>query len=116
MMYSRDIHEIISVAASVTGVSQQDLKGPSRKRSIAYPRFVAMKAVREATGKSYPAIAEAFNRDHSTIITGVRKAAEVIADHADAAEDYHNIMVLASRSKAHLQCFAYENIDRSALV
>ncbi len=116
MTYIGSIENVLDVAAHVTGVSKDQMRGPSRKRAVAYPRFIAMKAVREATGKSFPIIGRALCKDHSTVVTGVRRAGEIIADDQDAADHFHKIMVTAARSKAMGFCFASQQIDRSALV
>jgi chromosomal replication initiator protein len=116
MTYIGSIENVLDVAAHVTGVSKDQMRGGSRKRAVAYPRFIAMKAVREATGKSFPTIGRSLRKDHSTVISGIKRAGEIIADNQDAADHFHKIMVTAARSKAMGFCFASQQIDRSALV
>jgi chromosomal replication initiator protein len=49
-----------------------DMTSKKRPANIAVPRMVAMYLSRELTGKSLPAIGEAFNRNHATVINAVK--------------------------------------------
>ncbi|MFZ5798091.1 MAG: chromosomal replication initiator protein DnaA [Desulfobulbus sp.] len=53
-------------------VSVEDLKSRSRKRSIAFPRQVAMYMTRKHTDKSLADIGGLYNRDHSTVLHAIR--------------------------------------------
>jgi len=53
-------------------VSLEDLRSRSRKRSIAFPRQVAMFLARKYTEESLADIGRAFNRDHSTVIHAIK--------------------------------------------
>lgn len=44
-----------------------------RSNDIAYPRHIAMYVAREVLDESYPRIGEEFNRDHTTVMTAVKK-------------------------------------------
>ncbi len=44
-----------------------------RSNDIAYPRHIAMYIAREVLDESYPRIGEEFQRDHSTVMTAVKK-------------------------------------------
>lgn len=44
-----------------------------RSNDIAYPRHIAMYLAREVLDESYPRIGEEFHRDHSTVMTAVKK-------------------------------------------
>jgi hypothetical protein len=69
------IADVVSAAAEVFGVSVDDLLSPSRKRSVAYPRFAAFHILHKVIRLSLPTIGKTFKRDHTTILSGVRKAA-----------------------------------------
>jgi chromosomal replication initiator protein len=58
---------IMAEVAREHGVAVEDLTGPSRKRSIAYVRFIAMRRIRAETKLSTPQIGKLFNRDHTTV-------------------------------------------------
>ncbi len=44
-----------------------------RSNDIAYPRHIAMYIAREVLNESYPRIGDEFNRDHTTVMTAVKK-------------------------------------------
>lgn len=50
------------------------LKGPSRCRHAVYPRQVSMALARRLTDHSTVRIGSLLNRDHSTVVTGARRA------------------------------------------
>ena len=47
-----------------------------RSNDVAYPRHIAMYIAREVLDESYPRIGEEFNRDHTTVMTAVKKIRE----------------------------------------
>ena len=65
---------VIEGAARLLGEVPDDLKGRSRVRPLLDHRQVAFAVCRRVTGQSYPAIARAFNRDHTTIMHGIQRA------------------------------------------
>ncbi|MBN9516918.1 hypothetical protein J0H58_00135 [bacterium] len=81
-----DVPGIISKVAAVFGVTAKELTGPSRLRRVLVPRQVAMFLAREACGLSFPRLAAAFGRDHTTVLHAVRKIeAELTTDERLAA-------------------------------
>ncbi len=50
-----------------------ELKGERRTKNIAFARQVAMYLLRTLTHASFPAIGDKFNKDHSTVMSSVRK-------------------------------------------
>lgn len=63
---------IIHCVSSYFGVSRDDLMGRCRKKEISCPRKVAMYLARNHTSLSLPAIGQAFDRDHTTIMSAVQ--------------------------------------------
>ena len=53
-------------------VSLEDLRSRSRKRSISFPRQVAMFLARKYTEESLADIGRVFNRDHSTVLHAIK--------------------------------------------
>ncbi|MBO5364971.1 MAG: chromosomal replication initiator protein DnaA [Clostridia bacterium] len=47
-----------------------------KSNDIVYPRHIAMYIAREVLDESYPRIGEEFNRDHTTVMTAVKKIRE----------------------------------------
>lgn len=59
---------IISEVAKYFNVSEDDILGSGRMKTIANARQVAIFLVRELTKNSFPSIGQIFNKKHSTII------------------------------------------------
>jgi chromosomal replication initiator protein len=55
-------------AAMLYGCTADDILGRSRSRTICEARKVAMHAARKRLSWSYPELARAFGRDHTTLI------------------------------------------------
>lgn len=53
-------------------VSAEELRSRSRKRSIAFPRQVAMYLTRKYTNQSLADIGSLYNRDHSTVLYAIK--------------------------------------------
>lgn len=79
---------IIRAAARLHDVTAADVIGPSRSRTVAAARCLAMYLCRHLTGRSYHAIGMAFGRrDHTTAMHGVRVCtARIGRDPAFAAD------------------------------
>jgi len=60
------------VVADFYDVRLADMSSKRRPRNIAFPRQIAMYICRKLTNYSSPAIAEAFNRNHATVLHAVR--------------------------------------------
>lgn len=59
-------------------VAVSDLRSKSRKKSITFPRQVAMYLARKHTEQALGDIGSAFNRDHSTVVHSVRVITEAV--------------------------------------
>ena len=64
--------EILSTVARSHGVKVADIKGPGRFRSQVFARQDAMWRLYSTGRYSFPEIGRFLNRDHSTVIHGVR--------------------------------------------
>jgi chromosomal replication initiator protein len=53
-------------------VSVEDLRSRSRKRSVTFPRQIAMYLTRKYTDKSLADIGSMYNRDHSTVLYAIK--------------------------------------------
>lgn len=85
MGVNRKIKEIQLTVAQHFGVRLADLKATSRARSIARPRMIAMWLIRDLTEASFPEIGRAFERDHTTVISAVRRVQQWAAEDDDIA-------------------------------
>jgi chromosomal replication initiator protein len=68
--------EVIRFVAHHYGIRVADLKGRDNRRSVAFPRQVAMYLIRELLASSYPEIAKLFAKHHSTVMYSVETIAE----------------------------------------
>jgi chromosomal replication initiator protein len=76
--------EIIEAVAGHFGVETAAFQGPSRSKAIARPRQIAMYLLREETGASLPQIGAALGgRDHTTVLYGCERIADLIEEDAD---------------------------------
>jgi len=50
-----------------------DLKSKRRTRTVAFPRMLAMYICRDRLGTSYPELGRGFDKDHTTVLSAVRK-------------------------------------------
>lgn len=71
------IKPVVIAVARYYGVTVQDIVCSKRHRKLVHPRQVAMYLARELTGQTYPAIGRVMDRDHATIMSGVRRIAKL---------------------------------------
>ncbi len=71
--------QIIGAVADFFNTTSDALIGPDRSKDVAMPRQVAMYLIREETDASLPAVGDALGgRDHTTIMYGYKKIADMI--------------------------------------
>jgi len=71
--------QIIDAVAQFYNTSTDALTGPDRTKDVAMSRQVAMYLIREETDASLPAVGDALGgRDHTTIMYGYKKIADMI--------------------------------------
>jgi chromosomal replication initiator protein len=88
------ISDRLSIAADVLYVSYGELIGDTRQAFIAHRRFLLMLFFRDHDGYSYPRIGGIIgNRDHSTVIHGVKRARQLIKDDGDMAALYRRLVL-----------------------
>lgn len=70
---------VVAAVCRYFGVTADEMAGASRKRTVAYPRQMAMYLARTETDASLPVIGDKLgNRDHTTILYGYEKIAAMI--------------------------------------
>jgi chromosomal replication initiator protein len=91
------IENIQKTVAEYYKIRSSDLLSNRRSRSITRPRQLAMALSKELTNHSLPEIGEAFGgRDHTTVLHGCRKIAELRDSDVKINEDYMNMMRILS--------------------
>lgn len=79
---------VLEATAHHYGLTVQDLAGRKRTKEVALARQVAMYLAREEVGASLPQIGEALGgRDHSTVVYGCARIAELVQSDLAAAGD-----------------------------
>lgn len=63
---------IIKEICELTGLTRNQLIGPSRLRRIVWPRRVAMWRMRTELDMTMESIGEVLNRDHTTVVTALQ--------------------------------------------
>ena len=88
---------IYAVVATVFGILQSDLLGKSQCKEYSLPRQVAMYLCRNELRLPFPVIGRLFGRDHSTVMTSVKRIDALVK-----ASDKHLTHVLADiQSRLH---------------
>ncbi|TCO82785.1 chromosomal replication initiator protein DnaA [Plasticicumulans lactativorans] len=91
------IDNIQKTVAEYFKIRVADLNSPSRNRSLARPRQMAMALAKELTSHSLPEIGNAFGgRDHTTVLHAIRKIAELQGEDPRIREDYNNLLATLS--------------------
>lgn len=86
------VGRIIRAAAGLHDVPPSAVVGPSRRRTVAAARSLAMYLARRLTGRSYEAIGAACGgRDHTTVLHGVRVCGSRLARDPAFAADVERI-------------------------
>ena len=94
MLPEPSIRLIIECVSGAFGVSARDIVSPRRSAECLQARWAVYLLARELTTKSYPAIGRAIgDRDHSTVLEGVRRA-QKCAEESEAFRE----LVAASRA------------------
>tara|TARA_R100000306_G_C4302788_1_gene105982 strand:+ start:67 stop:414 length:348 start_codon:yes stop_codon:yes gene_type:complete len=57
-------------------LTEKQMCGRQRNRNISWPRFIAWWISTEVTYSSFPEIGRAYNRDHTSVMHGVKRVKE----------------------------------------
>lgn len=86
------VDEIQKTVAEHFQLKQADLLSDRRNRAVARPRQIAMYLCKQHTTRSYPDIGRRFGgRDHTTVLHGVRKVGELMAQDDQVARDVETL-------------------------
>ena len=69
------------------GITHNDIISRRHVYRISHPRMIAIYLCREFTPKSFPSIAQQFNRDHSSALSAAKRVTEWIATDPKIAAD-----------------------------
>ncbi|MDN3508470.1 MAG: chromosomal replication initiator protein DnaA [Candidatus Neptunochlamydia sp.] len=65
--------KILKTVANTFGIKTEDILGKGQNKECALPRQIAMYLCREKLNLPYPKIGHVFSRDHSTVMTSVKR-------------------------------------------
>ena len=87
------IENIQKTVAEYYKIRVGDVLSKKRSRSVARPRQMAMALAKELTNHSLPEIGDAFGgRDHTTVMHGCKRIAELKESDDRVREDYKNLL------------------------
>ncbi len=86
------IDGIIDIVGSYYNVSADDIKSTNRIAKTAYARQISIYLAKEMTGESFPAVGDAFNRKHTTIMYSHQKVKTDIATDRNLASDIEELI------------------------
>lgn len=75
----RQAESIINDYSRASGFTVEDLCSPKRTRAIAHVRQDCMLAIRRSTSLGLSQIGQFFNRDHTTVMHGIRASEKRLA-------------------------------------
>lgn len=78
----RNWREIIADVSERHGLTTEEILGPSRARRCAWPRHEAWALIWEQGRLSTTEIGRRFNRDHTTVLIGIRRHNKRLAETA----------------------------------
>lgn len=87
-----NISVIIDEVEKYYHLPKDSLKTKKRSNDIAYPRHIAMYLAREVLGESYPRIGDEFGRDHSTVMSAVKKVRKNLSGDTELAEKLQELV------------------------
>ena len=94
---------VLAAVAEAAGTGAAHLLGPRQTRALARPRQLTMYLLRQhCVGASLPAIGHFMGRDHTTVLYGCRRAAELLARDAEF-RDLHARALERLSETAHAQ-------------
>lgn len=103
------IAAIQATTCAFYAVKPDEFLGCGRRRSLAHPRQVAMALCRRLTDRSYPEIAKAFRRDHTTVLHAVDAVARRETDDKALRAGMAEIAAVAARltERHRVSCVAH---------
>lgn len=73
------IAAIVAAVAGAFGIPPAEVLGRDRSKTVMEARLIAYYLARHCTRYSYPQLGRAFERDHTTVLSGVAHAAALIS-------------------------------------
>lgn len=84
--------KVLDAVSDATGIERTLITSATRVKPVAHARQLAFLVMRNVYGWTYPKIAMRFERDHTTIVHGVKAAEARIASNSENADEYTAIL------------------------
>ena len=101
---------IITTAATRTGIPIVELIGKTRRRDIVMARHCVMWIMRKKQHMTLSMIGKVFDRDHTSVIHGITKVNDYLDTHDEVYLPIHNKIVDGTRSAGALSCFTCDGL------
>lgn len=111
--------QVAVIVAQFYNQTLDDLRSPVRNQMYAVPRQVCMYMLRRhAKHLSYPAIGKLLDRDHTTVLYGDRKIANLRVTDPTMAEELHelDLAIIEAKQAFDQSVVAEASSIRSALI
>jgi len=92
--YKPITRQVVQVICDFFNVSEIDLLADRRCADLIYPRHLAFYLCKSCSTQSLTQIGRSFQRDHTTILSGIRKIERLVVDNHKVA---HDILLLRNR-------------------
>lgn len=105
--------QILALTAEHFGVTVAMVVAKDRHKSATCVRHIAMYLCRTVTGASYPELGQLFRRDHSTVISGVRRIERMrVADGPDWAKTRRHIDAIIRAAAGAVDYTAEQTVEQ----
>ncbi len=85
------VQAIIEEVAKYYNIKVEDILGSKRTATIAKPRQISMYLTRKLTSESLPSLGKKFNRDHSTVISGINKIDKLLKEDTEVLQAIYDL-------------------------
>lgn len=83
---------IIMSVSKAQGITVENLMSKDRRREYAEARFVAYKILRDSLGMTTVKTAQIFDRDHSSVVYGLKMASNLLSTNKDFRDKFQPII------------------------
>lgn len=88
--------KILEAVCATFGETRSDLISPQRRQKLCWARHAFWRLARRHTRMSLPALGRWLNKDHTSVMSGLRRAEKLIATNLDWRAKYDAAEILAT--------------------
>lgn len=97
---------LFTAAVAASGFSIEQIRSKSRHEPLPFVRYMLFAVLNESYQWSTPKIGRALNRDHASVLSGIKKYHEIIDDNSHGYqvehvinENFHGLIMVPNREK-----------------